>query len=48
MGNTYEDAKEAITEMFGNDAYSKDECIENLEALRDEIDLMIEGLEGDL
>jgi len=43
---TYEDAKVAIDDMYNDTSYSKEECAENLEALKEEIDLLTDALEA--
>ena len=45
--NTYKKAKEVIDEMYGDDTWSKDECLENLADLKDEIDILIDALGGE-
>ncbi|KKM73440.1 hypothetical protein LCGC14_1410380 [marine sediment metagenome] len=42
--NTYEKAIQAINEMFGDDKWGKEECIDNLELLKDEIDILLDAL----
>ena len=46
MADSYKRAKAAIMEMFSDDMFSKDECIDNLQGLRDEIDILLESLEA--
>lgn len=43
--DSYETAKKAINDMYGDDKLSKEECIDNLEGLRDEIDILIDALD---
>jgi hypothetical protein len=44
MSIFYEDALEAVHNLFNGDQ-AKDELISDLESLKDEIDLMLDGLE---
>ena len=41
----YDKALEAITELFNDDSVSKEQAIETLGALLNEIEIMIESLE---
>ncbi len=48
MGNSYEDAKTAIMEMFNDTSYTQEECRDNLEGLKDEIDMLIDAISTDI
>lgn len=43
----YDKAMKAITALFGDKSVSSFEAIENLKAIKGEIDIMIEALEND-
>lgn len=43
----YKKALDAIKELFGDDSVGQSKARENLEALKDEIDVMIDTLEDD-
>lgn len=40
----YQKALDAITELFGDDSVDADKAEENLRALKDEIDVMIDSI----
>jgi hypothetical protein len=42
----YKNALEAINKLFADTSISKEAAIENLEGLKDEIDVMIDSLRG--
>lgn len=42
--NTYDKAKQAIDDMYGDDSFSKEDCIDILQSLRDEIDILLDVL----
>ena len=48
MGNSYEDAKTAIMEMFNDRSYTREECRNNLSGLVDEIDILIDCVSVDI